>query len=82
MRYLSLLIISFLLLNCAQETPDSTYNPENDTLRYEGEKHFRNIQQLTFGANNAEAYWGFDDEALIFQSDNPEWDVNCDQIFT
>ncbi|MBO6536698.1 MAG: PD40 domain-containing protein [Balneolaceae bacterium] len=81
MRYLSLLIISFLLLNCAQETPDSTYNPENDTLRYEGEKHFRNIQQLTFGANNAEAYWGFDDEALIFQSDNPEWDVNCDQIF-
>lgn len=47
MRYLSLLIISFLLLNCAQETPDSTYNPENDTLRYEGEKHFRNIQQLT-----------------------------------
>jgi Tol biopolymer transport system component len=81
MRYLSLLIISFLLLNCAQETPDSTYNPGNDTLRYEGEKHFRNIQQLTFGANNAEAYWGFDDEALIFQSDNPEWDVNCDQIF-
>jgi TolB protein len=81
MRNLLLLFIPFLILNCAQESADSTYNPENDTLRYDQEKHFRNIQQLTFGANNAEAYWGFDDSKIIFQSDNPEWDVNCDQIF-
>ncbi len=58
------------------------YDPVKDTLRYEGEVHLRNIRQLTFGGNNAEAYWSFDDKKLIFQS---EWaDINpqgCDQIF-
>src|SRR3954447_16543264 len=28
----------------------------NDTLHYPEEKHFTNIQQLTFGGDNAEAY--------------------------
>lgn len=58
------------------------YNPSKDTLRYKSEKHLRNIRQLTFGGNNAEAYWSFDDKQLIFQSDwnkiNPQ---GCDQIF-
>lgn len=58
------------------------YDRSKDTLRYEGEDHIRNIRQLTFGGNNAEAYWSFDSKQLIFQSD---WDkINpqgCDQIF-
>lgn len=66
--------------NFAQVT--SGYNPLKDSLRYAGEYHLRNIRQLTFGGNNAEAYWSFDDKQLIFQSD---WeDINsqpCDQIF-
>ncbi len=53
-----------------------------DSLRYTGEVHLRNLRQLTFGGNNAEAYWSFDDRQLIFQSDwstiNPQ---GCDQIF-
>ncbi|NUM66901.1 hypothetical protein HUU39_16815, partial [candidate division KSB1 bacterium] len=53
-----------------------------DSLRYTGEVHLRNLRQLTFGGNNAEAYWSFDDKQLIFQSDwtkiNPQ---GCDQIF-
>jgi TolB protein len=58
------------------------YNPQNDTLRFEGEKHLRNIRQLTFGGNNAEAYWSFDSKQLIFQSDWKEINTqSCDQIF-
>ncbi len=46
------------------------------------EKHFKNVQQLTFGGDNAEAYWSFDSKSLTFQSNNPKWGLSCDQIFT
>lgn len=58
------------------------YDPAADSLRFAGEVHLRNIRQLTFGGNNAEAYWSFDDAQVIFQSD---WSrINsqgCDQIY-
>lgn len=58
------------------------YHPENDSLRFPGELHLRNIRQLTFGGNNAEAYWSFDDSFLVFQSDWAEINSQgCDQIF-
>lgn len=61
---------------------EKAYNPAKDSLRFAGETHLRNITQMTFGGNNAEAYWSFDNEQLIFQSD---WDKinprDCDQIF-
>ncbi|MBM3918107.1 MAG: hypothetical protein FJ344_01180 [Sphingomonadales bacterium] len=47
----------------------------------EGEKHFRNLIQLTFGGDNAEAYWSFDSKRLVFQSNYRDWKVACDQIF-
>ncbi len=46
------------------------------------EKHLRNLRQLTFGGDNAEAYWSFDGKQLTFQSNNAAWGVQCDQIFT
>ena len=52
-----------------------------DSLIYAEEKHFKNIKQLTFGGDNAEAYWSFDNKLLVFQSNFKEWDVACDQIF-
>ncbi len=52
-----------------------------DSLIYPEEKHFKNIRQITFGGDNAEAYWSFDDSKLIFQSNNKNWGVDCDQIF-
>jgi len=52
-----------------------------DTLRYEQEKHLKNLRQLTFGGDNAEAYWSFDNTKLTFQSNNKAWDLQCDQIF-
>jgi Tol biopolymer transport system component len=45
------------------------------------EKHLKNIQQLTYGGDNAEAYFSFDGKNLAFQSNNPAWDLQCDQIF-
>jgi len=74
---------SFLIMNFKySDSGSSRYDPSTDTLRFPGETHFRNIRQLTFGGNNAEAYWSFDNKQLIFQSDwakiNPQ---GCDQIF-
>lgn len=45
------------------------------------EKHFKNVRQLTFGGNNAEAYFSFDDQQLVFQAENPKWNAACDQIY-
>ena len=46
-----------------------------------GENHFTFVKQITFGGNNAEAYYSFDDKGFSFQSDNPAWGLHCDQIF-
>ena len=48
---------------------------------YPQEKNFKSLKQLTFGGDNAEAYWNFSDTKLVFQSNNPDWEVGCDQIF-
>lgn len=53
----------------------------SDSLVYPAEKHFKNLKQLTFGGDNAEAYWSFDSKKLVFQSNNTAWGVQCDQIF-
>jgi TolB protein len=45
-----------------------------------GEVHLESVRQLTFGGENAEAYWSFDDRFLIFQSTREG--TGCDQIFT
>ncbi|MFN2492062.1 MAG: TolB family protein [Pyrinomonadaceae bacterium] len=44
------------------------------------EKHLKNITQLTFGGENAEAYFSADDKKLIFQSTRAGHE--CDQIYT
>ncbi|MEM7036508.1 MAG: hypothetical protein AAF570_05960 [Bacteroidota bacterium] len=62
-------------------TADPQPEEKPDTLRYEQEKHLKNVRQLTFGGNNAEAYFSFDDQSLVFQSDYKEWGLECDQIF-
>ena len=52
-----------------------------DNLIYPEEKNFKSLRQITFGGDNAEAYWDFNDTNLVFQSNNSDWGVNCDQIF-
>ena len=43
-------------------------------------KHLKNVRQLTFGGQNAEAYFSLDDKYLIFQHQGEG--VPCDQIYT
>jgi len=45
-----------------------------------GEKRLQNIRQLTFGGENAEAYFSSDGKQLIFQSKRDGRE--CDQIYT
>ena len=52
-----------------------------DTIHFPGETHFANVQQLTFGGDNAEAYFSFDGKYLIFQKTNPKEGIPCDQIW-
>lgn len=52
-----------------------------DSLIYPEEKHFKSLKQVTFGGDNAEAYWSFDDKQLVFQSNYKNWNVSCDQMF-
>lgn len=50
-------------------------------LRYPEEKHLNNLRQLTFGGDNAEAYWSFNGKMVSFQSNNKQWGLGCDQVF-
>jgi TolB protein len=45
-----------------------------------GERHLKNIRQLTDGGENAEAYFSFDGARLSFQSHHG--DNTCDQIYS
>ena len=65
------LICALALAACSQ--------PREATWR-DKETHLRDIRQITFGGQNAEAYWSFDETQLIFQSTRPPFEA--DQIFT
>jgi len=45
------------------------------------EKHLKNIKQLTFGGDNAEAYFSPKGDKLTLQVTNKAFGVSCDQIF-
>ncbi len=55
--------------------------PTKDTIQYPEEIHLKNVQQLTFGGDNAEAYFSFDNKWIIFQRTNPKEGIMCDEIF-
>jgi Tol biopolymer transport system component len=68
-----------------QGTPDSS--PETASAASQvfhqplaGETHLGNIRQLTFGGNNAEAYFSSDGTRLIFQRQDSV-DAGCDQQY-
>ncbi len=83
----SLIIIATLVFasSCQsggdETVDDSTGATKESKIYYEGEKHFTNIKQLTFGGDIAEAYWSFDDSTLVFQASYEAWGTQCDQIF-
>jgi Tol biopolymer transport system component len=81
----SVLVLALALAagGCAKETQEARapreIPPAGDTLRAPGEAHLANLRQLTFGGENAEAYFSPDGTELVFQSTRPPF--ACDQIF-
>ena len=67
-------LLAFFGTACKSQKPVRQPLPSN-------ESHLKNITQLTFGGDNAEAYFSFDGKNLIFQSNYKAWGVECDQIF-
>ena len=63
------------------QTATSDIQTSLDTIHYPEESHFKNIQQLTFGGDNAEAYWSYDGKYIVFQRTEPKEGIYCDQIF-
>ncbi len=53
--------------------------PPRPRLPEPREVHLADLRQMTFGGENAEAYWSHDGKQLIFQSTRPPF--ACDQIF-
>ena len=75
-------IISLLALSdpaSSQSMPPAAI--AGDSLIYPAEQHFVNARRLTQGGDNAEAYWNSASNSLVFQSNNPAWGLECDQIF-
>ena len=60
--------------------------PAGTDLTLPGEKHLRNVRQLTFGGQNAEAYWSWDDRYLTLQVTDDRLATPgkkpCDGIYT
>jgi TolB protein len=72
--------VALLAIAGAAQVPPPTAGPTPGLLVPGEEKFLSNLKQLTFGGQNAEAYWSSDGSRLIFQSD--EGTLPCDQIFT
>ena len=69
---IGILSVSLVITGYSPAAPASAF-PQS-------EEHLRNIKQLTFGGENAEAYFSADGRKLIFQSTRDGRE--CDQIFT
>lgn len=84
MKYLFFLLISFALffsVGFKHQGNTTHIDVPSDTILFPGESHFINIRQLTFGGDNAEAYFSFDGKYLIFQRTDQSKGIKCDQIW-
>lgn len=72
-----LLLVAAAGLSCAR--PPAAPRLAAPDLAAPGETHLRNVTQLTFGGENAEAYFSFDGTQLVFQA-TPEGG-RCDQEY-
>ncbi len=79
-RYPFLLIFSLALCTACFAGNNETA-PAQPVLTDPRETHLANVRQLTFGGQNAEAYFSFDDSKLVFQSTPRAAEKQCDQIY-
>ena len=61
------------------ERPTAAPQAAAASLATPQEVHLKNLRQLTFGGENAEAYYAFDGSKLIYQAHKPG--TQCDQIY-
>jgi len=73
-------LFTLALLAVAPPLTLSESQKVEDLISLPAEKHLRNVKQLTFGGENAEAYFSSDGKQLIFQSTRDG--RGCDQIYT
>jgi TolB protein len=67
-------------LSVVAEAPFKTASEPADHLIPDEESHIASLKQITFGGQNAEAYWSTDDEWIMFQA-TPR-DATCDQQYS
>ena len=79
---LLVILLASGLARFGPQAPVPAASPQDDAslLLPEERRHLRNVRQLTFGGQNAEAYFSADDKQLIFQASVGEG--RCDQIYT
>jgi len=78
-KVITLLALGASLIGWAQ--PGSNPAPIDTTVHYADEKNFKNLRQLTFGGDNAEAYFSYDGKMLVFQKTYAKEGIPCDQIY-
>ena len=77
--------LSLLLVGCPPPKKDASPPPTTKKGAaplgqiMPGEIHFADMKQITYGGENAEAYWSYDGTQLVFQA-RPTGE-GCDQIF-
>jgi Tol biopolymer transport system component len=76
------LLIPFFIACSGSEKADSYSGETEKWEESQEEVHLANTKQLTFGGDNAEAYWSFDNKSLVFQTKYNKWGAECDQIYT
>ena len=80
MKIILAFCFSVVLLAISQQTTAIQSKQPDPPLQIPSEKHLRSLRQLTFGGENAEAYFSPDGRQLIFQSTRDGRE--CDQIYT
>jgi len=75
-----LALLALLTLESAGCSSSGGPPPEAAVRPAPGERHLRNIRQLTFGGNNAEAYFSRSGKQLVFQRQE-RVDSACDQEY-
>lgn len=81
-KILSLKVYPILLAFITAFVHGAQCQPATDTtVHFAGEDHFSDIRQLTFGGDNAEAYFSYDGKYLVYQFTKADAGVLCDQIF-
>jgi len=74
-RYLMAPFVLLFLIGCAHKGP-----ARDNGSPVTGERHLKNVTQLTSDGDNGEAYFSWDDTKLIFQSNREG--QKCDKIWT